>query len=121
MRYETIATTAEKQGDFYLYFNRINHSGITYLVGTMDFDNPYILNRMENRKNPCGLPYVKTKSIVKDTPKSWRLKVLKELAEDAVKKGSVLVYSWSSDRFRLIPMRKVTSLQPLSSVLRNAH
>lgn len=121
MKHEVVHDLAKQCGDFYMHYHRFDEKGLTYLVGTLDFDNPYILKRLTEHKDPCGLPFALLKKINANTSAQDRIKLITKLAESVGMKGSTLVYSWSSNRFRMIPDRAVTKIQGLSSVLRNEH
>ena len=119
MELSKLKKQADAAGDFFLNFRRADGGGQTYLVGTFEFDNKYILNRMHNKTDPCGLPFSLLKRITSKTSKAERINALNKLVADAERKCSVLVFSWSSNRFRLIPSYMITRVSPLNSILRN--
>ena len=122
MKLETMIEQTDRAGDFYLHFRRQDGKGQTYLVGTRELlGNPYIYKRMEDKKDPCGLPFSVLKRITSSTENAFRAKALEKLAKEAEAKGNVLVFSWSSDRFRVIPLTSIIKVHPLSNVLRNGN
>jgi hypothetical protein len=125
MKIETVVEQATNLGDFYLHYRRFDKPGQTYLVGTTEFEcpetkvgNKHILSRLTSQTDPCGLPFKTLKAMQKQNT-AGKLKMLRELAEQSKTDGNVLVYSWSSDRFRVIPAALVTKLTPLAFVLKN--
>ena len=121
MKEESLVKLAQTYGDFYLHYRRFDNQGLTYLVGTLEFNNPYILKRLTDHKDPCGLPFALLKKMRTAGSPEAKLALLEKQSLSVKAKSSVLVYSWSSDRFRMIPCHSVTKMQGLSSVLRNEH
>ena len=121
MKEESLLTQAANHGDFYLHYRRFDNQGLTYLVGTLEFDNPYILKRLTDHKDPCGLPFALLKKMRTADSPAAKLALLEKQVKSVKAKASVLVYSWSSDRFRMIPCHSVTKMQGLASVLRNEY
>lgn len=105
---KTLAT-AERHGDFYLYYNKYHGNGSTYLVGTTDFDNKYILKRAT--EHGSGLT----------EPLSGAVEQRLELvAKGANASGKVMVFSWTNNKFRFLDIKDVRRLTPLAAELRNA-
>lgn len=102
MKLEQILQQAENHGDFYLYYRKNTGKGTTYLVGTTDFDNKYI-----QAKHASGKAGVRSD-----------LSLASAQAE-AESENSVLVFSWTNDKFRLINANDVRRMAPLSAELRN--
>jgi hypothetical protein len=123
MKVTSYVSQARKAGDFYLHYTRLAKTGQTYLVGTLEFDNPYIMKRVSAKgETTCGLPFYLLKKLQKlsgDSKKEFLLKELTKLSDTAQSKGDTLMYSWSSDRFRMLPIASVVKVLPLASVLRN--
>lgn len=101
MKLAQITQQAEKQGDFYLYYNKRTGKGTTYLVGTTDFDNKYI-----QAKHATGKA-----GITAHVP-------LEHLQEQAAKQDNVLVFSWTNDKFRILSAKEVRRMSPLSAELK---
>lgn len=80
---------AEQYGDFYLYYGKVGSKGTTYLIGTADLTTPYIQSRIDQSM----------------------------IAE--LQPNEVLVWSWSSDKLRVMDVTKIKKLTPLSAVLKN--
>lgn len=90
MKREVFEKVMNEVGDAYIYYNRLdNKGGKTYSVATTDFSaetSPYIAKRWEQDKHR------------------------KQLQAD---EGSVVVFSYTNDRFRRIPLDKITRITPL--------
>ncbi len=82
-------TKVSQYGDFYLYYQKETGRGATYLVGTADLDNSYIRAKLGHRPLPT------------------------------VSSTQVIVWSWTSDKLRVIELAKVKRLTPLGAVLKN--
>ncbi|QDF14711.1 hypothetical protein PONTUS_62 [Vibrio phage Pontus] len=102
MKLNHILEQADKHGDFYLYYRKHTGKGTTYLVGTTDFDNKYI-----QAKHASGKAGVRA-----DLP-------LDEAQDHAKGENSILVFSWTNDKFRLINAQDVRRMSPLAAELRN--
>lgn len=94
--------TAEAHGDFYLYYKKRQGNGATYLVGTTDFDNHYIRNKHQSGR--AGLSAEVS---------------LQDHVRNAAAINSILVFSWTNDKFRLLDAKEIRRLTPLSAELRN--
>lgn len=104
MDIKKIFEQAEKHGDFYMYYRKHNGKGNTYLVGTTEFDNKYI--KAKHASGKAGVyPNVS----------------LKTAADKARANGSVLIFSWTNDKFRTLKASDVRRLTPLSAELRNGN
>lgn len=82
-------SAAEQYGDFYLYYSKVGSKGTTYLIGTADLTTPYIKSRIDQ-------------SMIA-----------------ALQPNEVLIWSWSSDKLRVMDVTKIKKLTPLSAVLKN--
>lgn len=102
MKLEQILNHAEEHGDFYLYYRKNVGKGVTYLVGTTNFDNKYI-----QAKHATGKAGVTNKES------------LSALQGRALMQNAVLVFSWTNDKFRVISAHEVRRMTPLASELRN--
>lgn len=89
MNRTTFDSKAEKFGDFYVYYPKLQGTGTTYMVVTVDFDNTYIQRKLKQYR-PVEL---------KDT--------------------EVLVFSWTNDKFRILDLNSVKNMSGLGAVLRN--
>lgn len=121
MELKFLKRKAAELNDFYMFYKRTNPTvgGQTYLVGTVDFDNKFILQRMLSVENPCGLPFVELRNLGKNPSDSKKLGLLEKLSKQAESNNSILVYSWSSDRFRVMNAHIVAKMTGLASVLNN--
>jgi hypothetical protein len=90
MRQKDFIEKANQFGDFYIYYQKIGGKGTTYMVATTDFSTPYVARKLENLRKP------------------------RTLAPD-----EVMVYSWTSDKFRVVSLPKVKRMSPLGAVLKN--
>jgi predicted lipoprotein with Yx(FWY)xxD motif len=99
---------SKAQGDFYLYYRKSGSNQTTYLTGTRDLhESHYIeerLPRSASQKNENG-----TYKVVTNEDGSLYVNP----------KGGVTVWSWNSDKLRVLPLSRITRVIPLSSVLRN--
>lgn len=106
MEIKSILSLAETHGDFYLYYRKQRAKGVTYLVGTTNFVNKYIIDKALTGKAgvPAGI-----------TAEQLCFEYPKELA----KQGKVLVFSWTNDKFRILDAKDVSRVTPLSAELQN--
>lgn len=102
MEIKKVIEQAEKHGDFYMYYRKHTGKGTTYLVGTTNFDNSYIQNMALEVGN--GVPAQAD---------------LGHLQKVVNQEGKILVFSWTNNKFRVIPASHVRRLTPLSAELRN--
>lgn len=101
MKLAHILEQAEKHGDFYAFYRKHTGHGTTYLVGTTDLDNAYIANKHASGKAgiPAGVP-------------------LEVASAKAQSEDSVLVFSWTNDKFRILKASDVKRMSPLSAELK---
>ena len=99
----------QSQGDAYVYYKKVVGKGSTYLVGTVDFDNKYILAKALEAGS--GL----------DTPLEGNVLARLTMASNAaLTEGKILVFSWTNNKFRFIEADRVTRVTGLSTELRRA-
>lgn len=100
MDIKSVLALAEKHGDFYLYYRKQRTQGNTYLGGTTNFVNKYIIDRAKTGTAgvPAGL-----------TPTQLCFEYPQELAS----KGQVLVFSWTNDKFRVFNAKDVQRISRL--------
>ena len=87
MKKEAFIEGANKYGDFYLYYPKDSGGKVTYLVGTLNLDVPYIKERIGNKLK-------------------------------AAKEGYVNVWSWTSNKLRVINLNKVLYIKGLTQELK---
>lgn len=102
MKLTHILEQAEKHGDFYLYYRKHTGKGVTYLVGTTDFDNKYI-----QAKHAAGRAGVRSDLS------------LESAQAEASSENAILVFSWTNDKFRVISAQDARRMSPLAAELRN--
>lgn len=100
MNITAVFAQAEKHGDFYMYYQKLRGKGTTYLVGTADFDNKYILAKSTD--GVSGIPTGAMLSVYSATLQ---------------KQGKVLVFSWTNDKFRVLDAKDIRHVTPLSAEL----
>ena len=109
MKFSEAVSKAKNMGDFYLYYNKYKGKGSTYLVGTTDFNNKYILEKA--KKYGSGLHT----TVTEDTLQG--LLSIQKLAET---NNKIMLFSWTNDKFRFLDSKDVRRLTPLATELRNA-
>lgn len=114
MNINRVRELADKHGDFYLYYRR-NEKGrpaqVTYVVGTMDFDNKYIVAKAREQK--MLLPHV---VLHEDA-----VTILNRAQELLATVGKVMVFSWTINKFLEFEVADIRRMTPLSSELQNGN
>lgn len=97
MQKQDVISKGKKFGDFYAYYKSQHKSGRqnrnVYLVGTLDFDNKYIQRMAKDRNVDLSNP---------------------------ITDESVLVFSWTNNRFRWLKLADMVRMIPLANELRRA-
>ncbi|ASV43434.1 hypothetical protein [Vibrio phage JSF12] len=101
MNITEILAQADQHGDFYMYYPKKDSKGTTYLVGTLDFANKYIQSKVTSDRVTRGTD-----------PDA--------LQADLQKRNSILVFSWTNDRFRILPATSVKKMTALRAEIQSA-
>lgn len=104
------AKTFERKakGDFYLYYKKSGSSQVTYLTGTRDLHESYYI---EDR--------VPKSAREKNSDGTYKIVCNEDGSLHVDRKGNVAVWSWNSNKVRLLPLSRITKVVPLGTVLRN--
>lgn len=98
MKLEEFNSKAESFGDFYVYYTKPGANYQLNLVGTTDFTPPYIADIVA---------------------KQVRSKTFKQAIHDMDREKEVIVFSYNSNKLRILPLNRIKRLVPLSSILKN--
>ncbi len=110
MEIKALVSAVRKHGDAYVYYTKHTGKGTTYLVGTTDFDNKYVLAMAQ--KHGAGLSAPVTGGDV--------LGRLQNMQAGAVASGKIMVFSWTNNKFRFLEAKRVTKVIGMAQELRRA-
>lgn len=102
MHIKAVLDKANSMGDFYVVYTKATGRGRTYLVGTADFDNKYILATGKKANDE----------------RLHSLGAINAYAEDLKKEGKVLLFSWTNNKFRAVRAANVTRMTPLQAEMK---
>lgn len=109
MNLKALVESVSRHGDAYVYYTKHTGRGTTYLVGTTDFDNKYILAMAQ--KHGTGLSEPLSGAVLQ------RLEMMQKGAQAS---GKIMVFSWTNNKFRFLDAKRVTKVVGMAQEMRRA-